>query len=175
MDAPFYQQPATEEGWIVLASDATIAPKRDTNSWRIGLLGAALEALRKDWPQSKHWPVALAGFSGGAKRSGTIGAILATTGTVKICGFFLAGINDDELSKAYETYHPSPDFLNVPVWISSGTDDRIAPYAIGEAVQMSLERTGFKHVRLETFLGRHQVNAGHVQLALRWFRQLGRF
>jgi len=35
--------------------------------------------------------------------------------------------------------------------------------------------TGFKHVRLESFAGSHQVQPAQVQLALRWFRQLGNF
>ena len=175
MDARWYQQPATSEGWIVLASDATITPRQDSNSWRIGFLGAALEALRKDWPQSAHWAVAFAGLSGGAKRSGVLGAILASNGAVKVCGFFLAGINSDELSAAYKTYHPPPEFLDTPIWLSSGMDDHIAPYGAHEHVRASLVNTGFKHVRLEPFMGRHEVNAAQVQLALQWFRQVGKF
>jgi len=35
--------------------------------------------------------------------------------------------------------------------------------------------TGFKRVRVEPFLGRHEIKAAQVQLALRWFRQIGKF
>ena len=175
MDAPWYQKPATDEGWIVLASDATIKPRNDSTLWRLGLLGAALEAIRKEWPQSAQWPVAFAGLSGGAKRSGVLGAMLAKSGTVRICGFFLAGINDDRLSAAYKEYQPPAEFLNVPVWISNGDRDQIAPPQLQEKVYFSIKRTGFQHVRLEGFFGGHQLKQSEVQRALRWFRELGKF
>jgi hypothetical protein len=175
MDAPWYQQPAMAEGWVVLASDATIKPRQDSDSWRLGLLGAALEAVHKEWPQSEQWPVAFAGLSGGAKRSGVLGAMLAKSGGVKICGFFLAGINDDRLSFAYKAYDPPPDFLNIPIWLSSGLNDPIAPPGKHEHVRASLVNTGFKRVRVEPFPGRHEIKAAQVQLALRWFRQIGKF
>jgi hypothetical protein len=175
MDEPWYEHPATVEGWIVLASDATIRPRVDSTSWRLGILVAALEALRKDWPQSVRWPVAFAGFSGGAKCSSSLGAILAKSGIVKVCGFFLAGINEDRLGEAYKTYHPSPDFLNTPIWLSSGLSDRIAPPGKQEHVKLSLEQTGFRHVRMEAFNGGHEVAPADVQEALRWFREIGNF
>src|ERR1700737_3453508 len=146
MDAPWYQKPANDEGWIVLASDATIRPRQDSTLWRLGMLGAALEAVRKEWPQSAQWPAAFAGLSGGAKRSGVLGAMLAKSGTVKICGFFLAGINEDRLSAAYQEYHPPPDFLNVPIWLSGGLDDPIAPPRARRPLPRSLGNTFFTRV-----------------------------
>lgn len=175
MDAPWYQKPATDEGWVVLAPDATIKPRTDSTLWRLGLLGAALEAIRKEWPQSAQWPVAFAGLSGGAKRSGVLGAMLAKSGTVKICGFFLAGINDDRLSAAYKEFQPPVTFLNVPVWISNGDRDQIAPPRLQEKVYFSIKRTGFQHVRLEGFFGGHQLKQSEVQRALKWFREMGKF
>ena len=174
-DAPFYQKPAMAEEWIVLASGATITTRLDSVGWRLAHLAAALQALRKQWPQSAYWPVAFAGFSGGAKLSGVIGAMMASTNAVKPCGFFLAGINDDRLSAAYKDYHPSANFLNVPIWLSSGMNDPRAPYGAHERVRASLVNTGFRRVRLEPFPGGHEVDAAQVQLALRWFRQAGKF
>jgi pimeloyl-ACP methyl ester carboxylesterase len=153
MDAPWYQRPAMAEGWVVLASDATIPPREDSTAWRLALLAATLQTIRREWPQSAHWPVAFAGLSGGAKLSGVIGAMLASTNAVKPCGFFLAGINDDRLSVAYKAYHPPADFLNTPIWLSSGMNDPRAPYTAHEHVRASLVNTGFKRVRLETFPG----------------------
>ena len=101
--------------------------------------------------------------------------MLAKSGAVKICGFFLAGINDDRLSFAYKMYGPPADFLNVPIWLSSGLDDPIAPPRANEHVRASLVNTGFTRVRVEPFLGRHEIKAAQVQLALRWFRQIGKF
>jgi hypothetical protein len=175
MDAEAYRPSANAEGWVILASDATIKPKFDSTPWRLAMLGAALDAMRKDWPQSRNWPVAFAGFSGGAKRSCLLGAMIAKGHAANICGFFLSGINDDKMSESYKTYQPGPDFLNTPIWISGGMDDIIATPSLEGQVAANMRRTGFKRVRLEHFIGVHQLKRSEVKLALRWFRQLGGF
>ena len=175
MSAPPYQQAGIAEGWIVLAADATIVPRDDSEAWRVALVGAALQMIHKNWPQSASWPVAFGGLSGGAKRSGFLAAMLESTNPIKIRGLFLAGINDDRISVAYKTYHPPFDFLDIPIWLSSGIRDPLAPPFKHEHVRASLVNTGFKHVRLESFSGSHEVQPAQVQLALRWFRQLGNF
>ncbi|PYJ07391.1 MAG: hypothetical protein DMF06_15865, partial [Verrucomicrobia bacterium] len=103
MDAEWYRPPADAEGWMILASDATIKPLHDSTPWRLGMLGAALEALRKEWPQTARWPFAFAGFSGGAKRSCILGAMVGKSHSINICGFFLSGINEDRMTPAYQT------------------------------------------------------------------------
>lgn len=175
MDADWYRPPASAEGWVVLGSDATINPRIDSTQWRLGLLAAALEAIRKEWPQTSRWPVAFAGFSGGSKRSGILGPMLAKSGSVRVCGFFLSGINEDRLSEGYKTYQPGRGFLEVPVWLSSGASDTVATPQAHNLVKASLERTGFKRVRLEQFGGGHQLKMSEVRRGLQWFRQLGRF
>lgn len=175
MDAEWYRRPALAEGWVVLAADATISPRVDSTQWRLAMLAAAFEAVRKDWPQSATWPLAFAGFSGGSKRSGVLGAMLAKTGSVRICGFFLSGINEDRLGEAYKTYQPGRGFLEIPVWLSSGSSDTVATPQSHDLVKASLERTGFKRVRLERFAGQHQLKMSEVQRALHWFRELGKF
>lgn len=175
MDAEWYRRPALAEGWVVLAADATISPRVDSTQWRLAMLAAALEVVRKDWPQSATWPLAFAGFSGGSKRSGVLGAMLSKTGSVRICGFFLSGINEDRLGEAYKTYQPGRGFLEIPVWLSSGSSDTVATPQSHDLVKASLERTGFKRVRLERFAGQHQLKMSEVQRALHWFRELGKF
>jgi hypothetical protein len=175
MDAEWYRPAADAEGWMILASDATIKPRQDSTPWRLGMLSAALEAVRKEWPQTAKWPVAFAGFSGGAKRSCVLGAMLGKSGSLNICGFFLAGINEDRLSPSYKTYQPGASFLNVPVWISGGMEDPIATPSLEGAVQASLQRNGFKRVRVEHFMGQHWLKRSEIRLALRWFRELGGF
>jgi predicted esterase len=175
MDSKWYEIPATREGWIVLATDATIRAKQDSTNWRLGLTAAALEDIHREWPQSKNWPIAFGGFSGGAKRSCFRAAMLAKTGTLRICGLYLTGINDDQLTPAYEEFQPPPDFLNTPIWITCGTYDQIAPLAKVEAVQTSMRHTGFKQIPLGIFPGRHEIAPAEVQRALRWFREVGRF
>ena len=175
MDAPAYRDAATKEGWVVLATDATIRPREDSLRWRLSILTAALQMIRNEWPQSAGWPVAFAGFSGGAKRSGILAATLAGNRNLRICGMFLAGINSDRVTAAYQDYHPPAEFLNTPVWISSGNADQIATAGAEENVYYSLKRTGFKQVRLERFFGGHGLKRAEIQRALRWFRELGRF
>ena len=175
MDAPWYRDAATKEGWVVLATDATIRPRADSLQWRLSMLTAGLQMIRNDWPQSAQWPVAFAGFSGGAKRSGILAAMLAKNSGLKICGIFLAGINSDRVTAAYKEYQPQAEFLNTPIWISSGTADQIAPPGAQEGVYYSLKRTGFKDVRLEKFFGGHALKSAEIQRALHWFRQLGKF
>ncbi|HKP93668.1 MAG TPA: hypothetical protein VJS88_07210 [Chthoniobacterales bacterium] len=175
MDAEWYRAPGTAEGWIVLGTDATISPRIDSTQWRLAMLGAALETIRKDWPQSARWPVAFAGFSGGSKRSGMLGVMLAKSGSVRVGGFFLSGINEDRLSESYRAYQPGRGLLEVPVWLSSGSRDTVATPVAHNLVKASLDRTGFKRVRLEQFDGGHQLKMSEVRRALQWFRQLGRF
>jgi hypothetical protein len=175
MDVEWYRPAADAEGWVILASDATIKPRDDSTPWRLAMLSAALEDVRKEWPQTSKWPIAFAGMSGGAKRSGLLGAMLARAGLTNICGFYLSGINVDWLGPAYKTYQPGAGFLNIPVWISGGTEDLIAPPSSEGAVQVSLRRTGFKRVRVERFVGGHWLKRSEVRLALRWFRELGGF
>jgi pimeloyl-ACP methyl ester carboxylesterase len=175
MDAFAYKPVADAEGWVILASDATITPKFDSTPWRLAMLGAALDQMRKDWPQSKNWPVAFAGFSGGAKRSCLLSAMMAKGRAANICGLFLSGINDDRLTVAYRDYHPSAEFLNTPIWISGGMDDPIATPSLEGQVAANMRRTGFRNVRLEHFMGTHQLKRSELKLALRWFRELGRF
>ena len=174
-DTGWYRRPATAEGWVVLGADAVVKPRIDSTQWRLAMLGAALEAIRKEWPQSAKWPVAFAGFSGGSKRSGLLGAMMAKGGAVRVCGFFLSGINEDRLGESFRTYHPGSGLLEVPVWLSSGASDPIATPAAHNLVRASLERVGFKRVRLEQFTGGHQLKLSEVRRALQWFRQLGRF
>ena len=139
------------------------------------MLAGALDVIRKEWPQSALWPVAFAGISGGAKRSGVIGAMMAKSGSVRICGFFLAGINEDLLGDAYRLYQPPANFLSVPVWLSSGDHDPIAPPQTHVHVYYDLKRTGFQNVRLEGFLGGHVLKRSEVRRALKWFREIGKF
>jgi hypothetical protein len=175
LDAPWYRDAAIKEGWIVFATDAMIKPSADSLQWRLAPLTAGLQFVRKNWPQSAQWPIAFAGFSGGAKRAGIVAAMLAQNRGLRISGLFLAGINSDRVTAAYKDYQPPPSFLNVPIWISSGTSDPIATPGLQEEVFYSLKRTGFKEVRLEKFFGGHTLKAPEIQGALRWFREIGKF
>jgi hypothetical protein len=42
-----YKPPADAEGCVILAPHATIKAKFDSTPWRLAMLGAALDAMRK--------------------------------------------------------------------------------------------------------------------------------
>jgi len=119
--------------------------------------------------------VAFAGISGGAKCAQWLGAILAQTHSLNIRGFFLSGINEDQMPEALKTNVAPPGFLRLPIWISSGINDRIATPAQEQQVKGSLVRTGFQNVRLSRFSGGHEVNRADLESALKWFREQGHF
>ena len=174
-DAPWYRAAAAADGWIVLATDATVRPRNDSVSWRLALLAAGLDVVHHEWPKSGQWPVAFAGISGGAKCAQWLGAILAQTHSLNIRGFFLSGINEDQMPEALKTNVAPPGFLRLPIWISSGINDRIATPAQEQQVKGSLVRTGFQNVRLSRFSGGHEVNRADLESALKWFREQGHF
>jgi len=174
-DAPSYRAAAAAEGWIVLATDATVRPRNDSVGWRVALLAAGLDVVHHDWPKSVQWPVAFAGFSGGAKAAQWLGAILAQAHSLKIRGFFLTGINEDQMPEALKANPAPPGFLHLPIWISSGINDRIATPEQEQQVKGSLVRTGFQNVRLSRFSGGHEVNRADLESALKWFREQGHF
>ena len=174
MDAPAYRF-VTNDGWLVLATDANIRPRGDSTSWRAAILSAALDLMHHDWPASKKWPVAFAGFSGGAKRAEWISAIFAQTGSLRVAGIFLAGINDDRMPDALHALHVPANFHNVPIWISSGRNDGIAKPDASREVQASLIHLGFRNVRLSSFFGAHELDRNGLRDALHWFRSVGQF
>jgi len=167
-----FMAPALRAGWIVIAADATSERDEDTNNLRYALLVAALERLRLDWPDLPRWPRAFGGFSGGAKRSASLAAMSTILGRRPI-GVFQGGCNEPVMSRIIDLYHPDKaQFLGVPVFLSSGSDDRIAPREQVEDVASDLRGAGFRHVRLERFTGGHELHDDHVEQALRWFVEL---
>jgi len=76
----FYRWAGLAEGWVLLAGDGEGNPPHDTAGWRAGMTLAALDALHRSFPGSGRWPIAVAGYSGGAKRAGTIAPLLAVAG-----------------------------------------------------------------------------------------------
>lgn len=165
-----YRDTALAEGWVVLAGDGPTPAYHDTAGWRAGMTLAALDALNRSFPASKNWPIACAGYSGGAKRAGTVAPLLAAGG-YRIIGIFLTGINDDRLSEGYRQFKPGVAFLQTPIFLSTGVIDKVATPEQQDRVKVSIERTGFKRIQQETFPLGHVVKKSHIQEALRWFRE----
>lgn len=162
---------AAAAGWVVLAADppAAVPPSLDTNELRYALALAALRDLARDWPGVEKWPLALAGHSGGAKRSGWLGAMFARDGRLPV-GLYQSGCNAATAAEAVNLYDPPRrEFRRVPVFLSSGTEDRIATLRDHERVEIALRADSFQHVRREVFNGRHVLHVPHAALALAWF------
>lgn len=165
----FYMQAAFNEGWLVLAGDAEGNPPRDTAGWRAAMTIAALDALHRSFPGSNKWPIAVAGFSGGAKRAGNLAPLFAVAGN-RVSGIFLTGVNEDRLSEGYRTFRPGAGFLRTPIYISAGQQDRVARMADQQNLKRTLEQTGFTNVRVVTMPHGHAVSRSAVREALAWFR-----
>ncbi len=164
-----YYEAATAGGWVVLAVDGSVPPRDDSNAWRWALLASALDHLHAHWPSSKKWPVACAGFSGGAKRSGYLAAILAKA-DYRVVGMWMGGCNEDMATEGLAVYQPDRNrFLEVPIFLSSGTSDTVATPQHHQHVMESMQKTGFKKIRLRSYEGGHGIFSDHIKEALAWF------
>lgn len=167
----FYRRVGLAEGWVLLAGDGPQPARNDTVGWRAAMTMAAIDALHRSFAGSGKWPIACAGFSGGAKSASFIAPLLARNGC-RIIGIYLTGANQEHLSEGYAKFQPGADFLNTPIFVSAGRDDRIASLDQQYAVVGSIKRTGFNRIRIGPFHGGHEVNDGQTSTALRWFRSL---
>ena len=170
-----YTNVALRMGWLVIAADGPFGkPLNDNPPWRWAMISSLLEHMNKTWPGSDRWPIASVGYSGGGKWAGVIGAILAKRG-YNLIGVFMGAVNEDYASEAAKIYDPAVRFKKVPIYLSSGTDDKLATPEQHTDVRESLLHHGFSTVRLETFKGGHALAELELRKALRWFmEQFGR-
>ncbi|MBA4137729.1 MAG: hypothetical protein C0518_10470 [Opitutus sp.] len=172
--AGFYTESAMAAGWIIVAVDPfeDIPQIEDTVLLRMALARAALAALENWMPGAQHWPLALAGFSGGAKISGWLAAIFALEGQIPL-GVFQAGINENTLASGEKQFRvKAPGFKQVPVFLLSGDKDEIATPDDHRRILRELKRAGYTHVELESFAGPHGVDPRPLKRALDWFREV---
>src|SRR5205814_1554226 len=169
----FYRTVGLSEGWVLLAGDGPQPARNDTAAWRGAMTLAAIHALHSSFPGSAKWPIACAGFSGGGKGVGYVAPFLAKNGC-RVIGVYMTGANEDHLSDGYATLRPGPNFLDTPIYVSAGHEDRIATLEQQYAVVGSIKRTGFKRIRIGTFRGGHEVNDAQTSIALHWFRELAK-
>jgi len=167
----FYRRVGLAEGWVLLAGDGPQHARNDTAGWRGAMTLAAIDAIHHSFVGSEKWPMACAGFSGGAKGAGSIAPLLARNGC-RITGIYLTGVNEDYLSGGYARSQPGADFLRTPIYVSAGHDDRVARLEQQYDVVGLIKRTGFTRIRIGTFPGGHEVNDAQTSIALEWFRSL---
>jgi len=169
-----YMDAIIGRNWVVMAADGPNddAPIRVSNTWRWSLIRAGLEELHRQWPGSRNWNYATGGFSGGAKFSGYMAALLAASG-YKVIGMFMGGCNEDMATRGVNDYKPSRwTFLKVPIFLSNGENDPIAPVSYGPRVRDSMNKGGFKEIRVETCPGGHDPYPEHMRQALAWFEEI---
>jgi predicted esterase len=132
---------------------------------------AAIDALHRSFAGSEKWPMACAGFSGGGKGVGYVAPFLARN-HCRIIGIYMTGANEDHLSDGYARCQPGAAFLNTPIYVSAGHEDRIATLEQQYAVVGLIKGSGFKRTRIGIFRGGHEVNDAQTSIALDWFRSL---
>ncbi len=164
-----YATTALRLGYVLVAAEGPYGrPTNDTPPWRWAMTSTLLEHLHKHWPGSRKWPMVCAGVSGGGKWSGVLGAVLANKG-YNLMGVFMASVNEDYASEAAKLYRPSTRYKDVPIFLSGGSDDKLATPQQHTEVKESLLRHGFAKVRLELHKGGHELSHEDFRMALRWF------
>jgi predicted esterase len=168
--ARWYTNVALAQGWIVVAVDGPkVAVQQDNNVFAWAMISSLLGEIRRNWPQSKQWPFATAGFSGGSKRAAMVAAEMMQHGD-RVIGVFMGGCNEDRATLGYQISHPGAAFLDVPMFLSNGTRDPIASPAHAAPVKASMEQTGFRKIRAETYNEGHKLDTNTLAMALEWFR-----
>jgi hypothetical protein len=164
-----YATTAVRLGYVLLAAEGPYGrPANDTSPWRWAMTSTLLDHIHKHWPGSRKWPIVCAGISGGGKWSGVLGAILANKG-YNVMGVFMGSVDQDYASESAQRYLPSTKYKDVPIFLSGGSEDKIATPAKMTEVKEGLLRHGFAKVRLEMHKGGHELSHEDLSQALRWF------
>lgn len=169
-----YRAAASAAGWVVLAADPEPAVSQDDDvlALRFVLGMLALAAVQPLWRHAAQTPLALAGFSGGAKYAGWLSALFTRQGR-RVAGVYLAGINQDPLLPAAEQLGVLDDaFRGMPVFLQSGTGDRVATPTQHRRIQAGLANAGFTRLKLATVERGHEVDATPLPEALAWFAEV---
>jgi hypothetical protein len=167
---PLIAKTATDAGWVALAADGGVPAKVETTEWCFAMLTAALDRMQRSWPNVRRCPVAVGGFSGGAKRSAYIGAILMEQ-RQPLAGIFFGGCNDDRVHDAMHWHKVGDAFRKVPMVFTAGAKDPLVPQAKAKGIVDFLTSDRFARVRLLESEGGHELHLPHLAEALRWFRE----
>ena len=171
-----YRPHAVAKGWVVLTAQPHPWPDRehDTTDGRRAAAWAGFRALADLFPASTDWPTAFAGFSGGSKMSQRLAGDFIARGR-DVVGVLMIGCNEDASRDILREYQPGQTkWWSTGFFLSSGQRDTVSTAGQMREVRRSLLNRGARHVRLETFKGRHQIYRRHIDEALDWFAELAR-
>jgi predicted esterase len=132
------------------------------------MLIAAFDRLQRSWPNVRRCPVAVGGFSGGAKRSAYIGAFLMEQ-KQPLVGMFWGGCNEERASDALRWHQAGDGFRRVRIAVSGGSRDPIATPERVRGVLDALGKAGFANVRDVPHSGEHTLDREALRAALLWF------
>ncbi len=170
-----YLSDALGKGFVVIAVDGEFGKPTggDPPSFRWALIAAARDAMEKEWPGAKKWPVATGGVSGGGGYA-SFAALKLLQERANVIGLLLAVSphNPTKFAKDVRTI-PVTALHNLPIFMSAGEKDEVATPAITDQSHHALVHDGFKKVRFEHFDGGHQLYKPHLQAALDWFLEGG--
>jgi predicted esterase len=169
-----YAPTALALDYVVLTAQGIPWPdsaESDTLAHRYASVRAALRWLASEVPQSEHWPIVLAGFSGGAKISQVLAFSLTLQGR-RVAGVFLGGCNEDHSRLLLGEFPTLKErFPQIAFFLSVGDEDRIAPPEAVRDVARQLRRSGAQHVEVSVHRGGHRLDTQDLDRGLRWFRE----
>jgi predicted esterase len=168
-----YAPTALEQGYVVLTAQGIpwpASPESDTLLHRYVSVRAALRWLAGELPQSEHWPIVIAGFSGGSKISQVL-AVSLMLEQRNVAGVFLGGCNEDHSRLLLAEYPAVRErFAQIAFFLSVGNDDRISPPSAVRSVAEHLRSSGVQHLELSEHPGGHRLDTRDLSKALKWFR-----
>jgi len=168
--AKSYWNDCRDKGWMLVSVEGSPDAK---STWSNAVFYAAIkeffEQLHLKYEGSQKWPVATGGFSGGAKISQWMGAIMSELDGVDLKGYWIGGCNDALFDFAIKDMSVSRNvYRNKKAFISSGDADDLVTDRYRERVEQ-----GAKEVRLDVrskiYSGGHSINRAHFKEALDWF------
>lgn len=162
---------ATNKGYVLMAIDGEFGKPENNDSldFRWALVSSGLDGLAKQWPNSKSWPIATGGVSGGGGYA-SHQAMMLLQKRARVTGLFLA-VSPWSPTHFANVVQKTPfaPLHNLPIFMSAGDTDTRVTKDKSAAEHASLVREGFRNIRFEHFPGGHEIHRPHLQAALDWF------
>lgn len=166
-----YWPTCSKKGWMLVSIEGAPDPAATwSNSVFYAGIKEFMEQLHSKYPGSKNWPVAVGGFSGGAKICQWMGGLLDGLEGVDVCGYWLGGCNEALFEYGFQDMKvKKTSYRKAKVFISSGNKDNLVNDSYRAKVKLGCNDAGFKKIRNEIYEGGHRTHFKHLESALDWF------